>query len=140
MQVKRRHLCINHNHHQTIIIIINTALSINHYTTNHQYYITSTSRSLAHNKAANRPVAAAAPNTSLSLVWVDSFYLSVVEVLVHDILVVLDVAFVLRCFCIIFCPSCRGDLYGVRHFVVQMVLSSFHAGAREQHTVHDALV
>ena len=112
VQAKRRHLCIDHNHHQTIIIIINTALK-------HQ----DTTMSLVHK--TRLPLAlVAAPH---HLVWVDSFYLSVVEVLVHDILVVLDVAFVLRCFCIIFCPSCRGDLYGVRHFVVQMVLSSFHA-------------
>ena len=58
----------------------------------------------------------------------DSFYRSVVEVLVHVVVGVVVVF--LRCFCIIvLCFSCRGDLYGVRHFVVQMVLSSFHASA-----------
>ena len=64
---------------------------------------------------------------------VDSFYLSVVEVLVH---VVVDLA---GLFCIIVCP-CFGDLHAVRHFVEQMVLAAPHDSARKKQAVHKALV
>ena len=81
---------------------------------------------------AVRPLETLAPLTH-SLVWVDSFYLSVVEVLVYDVIVGVvgfGASLLRRCLCIIFCPGCRGDLhYRVRHFVVQMVLSSSHACA-----------